>query len=256
MLSLQQQETRFFVSPKLGVNVMLTDTINAHASSGLAFKPSGFSIANINTNLSHYNQETTWHNELGITIEEMAGQLSLSFTGFYYAITDYQIERYFTEFDYGIANAAKAHSYGFEAESEWRLNENLSLQTQIGYTQTRFDTYRDPITDADYAGNMAPFIPETNGLLALQYQHPQGYFARAEWQFTGTTYFDDSNTALMRQNSYDLAHLRIGYEHKPFSAYAFVSNLGDNRYYTSKFLGVSGVPGEPRLIGVKLTVDF
>jgi len=255
-IALQQRDSAFFISPKFGMDVRLSDDSLVYAASGWAFKPSGFTIANINDNLSHYDKETVWHNELGIKSQWFDQRLQLNLAGFYYAVDNYQIERFFTQFDYGIVNAPKAHSFGFEAESQIQVIENLALETKLGYTDTRFDEYRDPITQVNYAGKTAPFIPDVTGLVALQYKHPQGYFARSEWLLTGRTYFDENNTALMQQNSYDIANMRIGYAQDRYSIYVFADNLADNRYYTFKIDGIRGTPGNPRMVGVRLAVNF
>jgi iron complex outermembrane recepter protein len=89
----------------------------------------------------------------------------------------------------------------------------------------------------------------------LQYKHPDGYFARAEWLWTGRTYFDENNTALMSQNDYSTANLRIGYAQKNYSIYGFANNITNTHYYTFK-TDVRGTPGDPRMIGVKLEMNF
>lgn len=255
-ISLQQRDGSFFVSPKLGVNITLSNNALVYAATGLSFKPSGFTIANINENLSHYKQERLWNNELGLKSQWFDDRFKLNVAGFYYGIENYQIERFFTQTDYAIVNAPKAHSYGFEIESQAQLIENLSLDGNFGYTHTQFDEYRDPITKINYAGKLAPFVPELTGLLALQYKHPRGYFARTEGVWTGKTYFDENNTSLMGQNSYAIANIRLGYEQKNYSIYAFVKNLADTHYYTFKTDNVRGAPNDPRLFGVRLAVNF
>ncbi|MDO9105034.1 MAG: TonB-dependent receptor [Methylovulum sp.] len=255
-IALQQHDHDFFASPKLGMDIRLSDHSLVYAASGWSFKPSGFTIANINDNLSHYDKETVWHNELGIKNQWLDQRFQLNLAGFYYAIDNYQVERFFTQFDYGMVNAPKAHSYGFEVESQAQLLENLALETKLGQTNTYFDDYRDPITRVDYAGKAAPFIPDLTSLIALQYKHPQGYFARTEWLVTGRIYFDENNTELMQQNNYDIANLRIGYVQKNYSLYVFANNLADNRYYTTKVSGIRGTPGDPRTVGVRLAVSF
>jgi iron complex outermembrane receptor protein len=170
-------------------------------------------------------------------------------------IKNYQVERFFTAIDYAVVNAPKAHSMGFEVESQARLMDNLSLDGNFGYTHIRFDNYTDPITKVNFAGKTAPFIPELTGLRALQYKHPLGYFARAEGVWTGRTYFDENNTHNTSQDAYALANVRIGYEQKNYSVYAFVKNIADTHYYTFK-VDVRGVPSDPRLFGVRLAVSF
>lgn len=180
-LRYDQNQGTVFVSPQVGVDVTLSDNALLYTSTGLSYKPSGFSIANIKDNLSHYKQECLLHNELGIKSYWLDERLKLNVAGFYYAIENYQLERFFTQTDYAIVNAPKAHSAGFEVETQVQLMDNLSLDGNFGYTYTQFDECLDPITKMNYyAGKLAPFMPELTELLALQYKHPRGYFARAE----------------------------------------------------------------------------
>lgn len=254
--SLQQRDSSFFVSPKFGIDVTLSDNALLYAATGLSFKPAGYTIANINENLSHFKQERLWNNELGLKTQWFEDRLKFNVAGFYYNIENYQVERFFTLTDYAVANAPKAHSVGFEVESQAQLIENLTLEGNVGYTHTQFDQYRDPITNVNYAGKLAPFVPEFTGLLALQYKHPQGYFARVEGLWTGKTYFDESNIAIMSQSDYVLGNVRLGYERKNYSIYAFVKNIADTHYYTFKIDSLRGTPSDPRMLGVRLAVNF
>ncbi|MDO9214962.1 MAG: TonB-dependent receptor [Methylococcales bacterium] len=255
-LPYDQNQGSVFVSPQVGVDVTLSDNALLYVGTGLSYKPSGYTIANIIDNLSHYKQERLWHNELGIKSHWLDERLKLNVAGFYYAIENYQLERFFTQTDYAIVNAPKAHSVGFEVETQAQLMENLSLDGNFGYTHTQFDEYRDPITNINYAGKLAPFVPELTGLLALQYKHPRGYFARAEGVWTGRTFFDETNAAIMRQDAYALANLRVGYEQKNYSVYLFAKNITDTRYYTFKTDNIRGTPSDPRMVGVRLAVNF
>jgi len=255
-LPYDQNQGSVFVSPQIGVDVTLSNNALLYTSTGLSYKPSGYTIANIIDNLSHYKQERLWHNELGIKSHWLDERLKLNVAGFYYDIENYQVERFFTQTDYAIVNAPKAHSVGFEVETQVQLMDNLTLDGNFGYTHTQFDEYRDPITKMNYAGKLAPFVPELTGLLALQYKHPRGYFARAEGVWTGRTFFDESNAAIMRQDAYALANLRLGYEQKNYSIYLFAKNITDTRYYTFKTDSVRGVPSDPRMVGVRLAVNF
>ena len=99
-------------------------------------------------------------------------------------------------------------------------------------------------------------MPKFTGLVALQYKHTLGYFARVESVLTGRTYFDESNTDIMQQNDYIVGNIRLGYERKNYSAYAFVKNIADTHYYVFKIDNVRGMPNDPRLFGVRLAVNF
>ena len=254
--NLQQGNGSFFVSPKFGVNVTLSDNALIYAATGLSFKPSGYTAANINENLSHFKQERLWNNELGIKSQWWQDRFKFNVAGFYYKIENYQVERFFTQTDYAIVNAPKAHSVGFEVESQLKLIDNLSLEGNFGYTRMQFEQYQDPITRVNYAGKTAPFVPKFTGLVALQYKHTLGYFARVESVLTGRTYFDESNTDIMQQNDYIVGNIRLGYEQKNYSVYAFVKNIADTHYYVFKIDNVRGMPNDPRLFGVRLAVNF
>jgi iron complex outermembrane recepter protein len=255
-IALQQDDKAFFVSPKFGIDYTVSPNALVYISSGLSSKRPGFTGANPNQTVSYYKKETVWQNEMGLKTNWLDKRFQLNLAGFYYDIDNYQVERFFSNLDYGLANATKAHSYGFEVESQTKIIDNLWLETALGYTHTQFDEYRDPITDVNYAGKVAPFVPDFTSTVALQYKDSDGYFARAEWLWTGKTYFDENNTSLMSQNDYSTANLRIGYAQKNYSIYGFASNITDNHYYTYKIGGTRGTPGEPRMIGVRLGVSF
>jgi outer membrane receptor protein involved in Fe transport len=98
-----------------------------------------------------------------------------------------------------------------------------------------------------------PFVPKFTMLTALQYQHPQGYFSRAEWQWKGNTYFDEAN--ILSQHASSTVNLRLAYAKERYSGYIYVNNLTDAYYYTSQ-LGVRGVPSDLRTIGVRLSLNY
>jgi len=255
-IALQQHDNSFFVSPKFGIDYTVSANALVYVSSGLSSKRPGFTGANPNQTVSYYKKETAWQNEIGVKTNWFDKRFNLNLAGFYYDIDNYQVERFFSAGDYGVANAAKAHSYGFEVESQTNLIDSLWLETALGYTHTQFDQYIDPLTQVSYAGKIAPFVPDFTSTVALQYKDLEGYFARAEWLWTGRTYFDETNTAIMSQNDYSTANIRTGYAQKNYSIYGFANNITDNHYYTYKIGGTRGTPGDPRMIGVRLEAKF
>ncbi len=242
-----------FASPKWGFDYHLSEHSLVYAATGFGFKPGGLTYANIEPRVIQFNRETLWHNSIGIKNDWFNERLKTNIAAFYYHITDYQIERFFAGGNYSTFNAPKVSSYGVEWENQAEIIDHLTLENTVGYTHIRFDDYHDRISDVDYTGNTVPFVPEFNALTALQYKHSQGYFARAEWLWKGMTYFDETN--LLNQNAYSVVNLRIGYAKERYSAYVYVSNVADNDYYTTK-LGVRGAPGDPRTIGVRLSLSY
>jgi iron complex outermembrane receptor protein len=242
-----------FASPKWGVDYHFSQHSLLYAATGFGFKAGGLTYANTEPSAIQFDRETAWQNSLGIKNNWLNGRLKNTIAAFYYHITNYQIERFFAAGNYSIFNAPKVSSYGVELENQAQIIDYLTLENTIGYTHIRFDDYHDRLSGVDYTGNTAPFVPAFTALTALQYKHPHGYFARAEWLWKGKTYFDETNA--LSQNAYSVVNLRVGYEREHYSAYAYVNNLSDNYYYTTQ-LGVRGVPSDPRTLGVRLSVSY
>ena len=244
-----------FASPKWGVDYRFSEQSLVYASTGLGAKAGGLTSASKDNRLVNFKQENLWHNTVGIKTDWFNQRLTSNVAAFYYRIKNYQLERDLANGNYETFNAPRVTSFGFELENRAKLLENLYLESNIGYTHSRLDNYHDPITGADYRGNHVPYIPDFNAITALQYKHPQGYFARAEWVWKGKTYFDESESAELSQRDYSVLNLRIGYNKNGYSGYVYADNATDNYYYTLKQVG-RGVPAAPRVIGAQLGVDF
>ncbi len=216
----------FFVSPKVAVDYALSDRALIYANTGLAFKPGGFSGGSDLPALAEFESEYMWANELGVKWSSDRVEASLAL--FYYRIRNYQVERFFTPVDFVVLNAPKTNSYGGEVELDVRLWQGLRAEAAFGYTRIEFEEFRDPFTGIDLAGNQAPYTPEFNLMLATQYEHPAGYFGRAELVWTGDTYFDDLNTEVLHEGGYAVFNARIGFRRDGFNLY--VSRPG--RLYT------------------------
>jgi iron complex outermembrane receptor protein len=242
-----------FASPKWGVDYQISPHSLIYAATGFGFKPGGLTYANTEPSVIQFSKETSWQNSIGIKNDWFDKRIKTNLAAFYYQITDYQVERFFAGGNYATFNAPKVSSYGVEFENQIELLENLALENTAGYTHIRFDDYHDSLSKTNYTGNTVPFVPEFNTLTALQYKHPQGYFARAEWQLKGNTYFNEGNT--LSQNAYSNVNLRVGYAKSNYSSYVFVNNLADTYYYTTQ-LGARGAVGDPRMVGVRLSVNY
>ena len=252
----KQQNSFFFISPKIGFSHLLLPQISLYGSTQLAFKPGGFTTTDLDT-FSGFDQESMWASELGVKSRWLNNQVRANLAVFYYDIEDYQVERMFTPTEFFVVNAPEATSYGVELEFFAKTYADFEVEAIVGYTHIEFDKFRDPITKQNLAGNTAPFVPEYNYLLALQHPDILGFNVRVELVGKGKTYFDDFNNESLKQNAYEIINARLGYSLGSIEIYGFVNNLGDKEYFTQKFSTTqSGSPGNPRTYGVGLQFGF
>jgi outer membrane receptor protein involved in Fe transport len=94
-------------------------------------------------------------------------------------------------------------------------------------------------------------------MITTRYKCRTGFFAEVSVLGVGETFFDEANTAFLRQAPYVQCGARIGYEAKHVSISLYGENLNDARYYTQK-IGYAGIgtPAAPRTFGVALATRF
>lgn len=251
-------EDFYHVAPKLTVECRPFDGVLLYGSTGLDFKPGGFSAFIDPPASPAFDSEEIWASELGAKTTWFAGKLLANAAIFYNDITDYQVEKSIVgTTDLAIFNAPEARTYGAEVEVTARPVTGWELTGMIGYTQARFDQFTDKATGASLVGKTPPFVPAFNAAVAAQYTARCGAFARAEYRAVGRTYFDEANTAAFREDSYGVVNARVGYRHRYFAVEFFGENLSDSRYYSRKVPELNaGVPGLPLLIGVTVSARY
>jgi iron complex outermembrane receptor protein len=158
-----------------------------------------------------------------------------------------------------------------EAEIVALLAEGVRLEAGFGFTDAEYDTYADPVSGEDYAGNRTPLAPEYTGNVALQYRRPLGQpfswfgwtdalvlFARAEIQAIGPFYWNDRNT--LKQDAYELVNLRVGLETEHVDVVLWAKNLFDTSYDAVAFEFTENNPlgqaGDPRVVGLTIRARF
>jgi len=245
----------FFASPKLTLEYALFSQLSSYFSTGLSFKPGGFSAqSNV---FPQYAKETMWHNEVGLKSTWMDKRFTANLALFYYEIENYQLEEFFTPIDYTVVNAPEVTSYGAEFSFSAVISDTFQLNGSFAYLQTEFNTYRDPFTGANYQDNKVPFVPEFNANIAGIFIHPSGFYARLDLVWTGKTYFNAANTASLSEQDYTLLNAFLGYQYKYFSINVYAKNLLESEYFTFKEERLNvGTPGEPLVFGANIKFEF
>ncbi len=256
-IQLKDQKSVVFASPKFSIEYVTSPRVSTYFSTGLAFKPGGFSPQ---TNIfPEFDKETMWNNEMGIKSSWLNDQLNTDLSLFYYDIKNYQLEEVFSPIDYAVINAPGVTSYGAELSFAAKITDTLKVNGNFGYNHIEFDDYIDPFSGEDFKGNKVPYAPAFNFNIAGVFKHPTGFYARTDFLWTGKTYFDAANSTALSEQDYSLLNIIFGYEYKHFKMKAYVNNLTKTEYFTSKIPGANvgiGTPGIPRIFGVRVSLKF
>jgi iron complex outermembrane receptor protein len=248
--------------PSVAATRQLTDATDVTLSLARGFKAGGYSAFTGRPDLAVFGPQRAWTVEAAYRANRK--DLGLGYTARAYAsrVTGYQIERSFAvpnsfADEYLVVNAREARVLGLELESEWSPAADWKLTLAASVTRAELRDFTDPFTGSNYSGNQAPYAPTGNGSFRVDYRPARGVFAGAGVSWTGTTYYDEQETAMFAQRSYTLVDAALGYAFNRGSVALFGRNLGDEEYYSAITPGVGhATPGAPRTWGVELSLDW
>ncbi len=127
-----------------------------------------------------------------------------------------------------------ADLWGFEIEAGGQINENWTVDVNLGYVDTEYTRYIFNFGEAifgfsDMRGNSVPRVPKWSGSGTTTYRwdiNPTtGGFFRADVNYFGKTFTDERNLAWMAD--YTIVNVRGGIETEKYRAEIFVNNLFD-----------------------------
>lgn len=252
------QDEFFNAAPKLTVAYHFTPEVQAYGSTGVGFKPGGFSPFIDPPRSPAFGSERAWASEIGLKSAWFENKLKANVALFYSDVTDYQVEQFAPQsFDVTIANAPSARLFGVEVEVNVQPATGWEFSGFCGYTDARLNRFTDPFTQTTVSDTRPPLVPEFNAGVALQYRHSRGLFGRIDFAAFGDTFYDAANTPDFKQSAYGLLTARIGYERKHFGVSLFAENLTNVEYFTAKVPSQNaGATGRPRTFGVMGTARF
>jgi iron complex outermembrane receptor protein len=163
-------------------------------------------------------------------------------------------------------NVGNARIYGGESNIDYRVNDNLSLQASINYTDPRIVSAVNPSYQA-YVGERLPFAPYFSWSWNARYEQPLPRRLRGYAQFDMAHKGDmwnnlnpeDKNTGLPRvlQPSYTLMNLRFGLmpAEGQWLVEFYIQNLTDKNaiiYSNTGNFDLRLTTNEPRVYGLRL----
>jgi iron complex outermembrane recepter protein len=253
-------------TPKVALEVHATESTLAYVSATRGFKSGGFNLASQEAGRG-YAPEWAWSYEGGLKTDVASGRARFNAAVFQTDYTDLQVMSTFRPGVIDISNAASATIRGVELEGEMRLRPALRGGGHLAWLDAMYDQYvavgAGGIT-ADVTGHRLSNAPEWSGRLWLEWNAEVGrrglLSLRADSRWQSTVFFTPFNDGIQRQSPYGLLELSADLEprHRRFSVGVYVRNLTNEDYITGTFMSpppaIGGRPGDPRQIGVQLTV--
>lgn len=245
------------VLPRVAIEYRFSPNAMVYGSIAREFKPAGVNSRAADATTLTFGAERSWNYEIGLKSSWFDNKLTVNLAAFYSPVDDYQVvfSDAATLSPSAIANAG-ASIAGFELEAKATPVRGLDIIAGLGYTDTEFTDFTDPVTGVSFNGNRLPFAPDFTYNLAVQYRAPNGILGRVELRGFGTTFFDEANT--LKQDPFAILNARLGYEFENYGIYVFANNIFDTRYvsFASAFSGGIGLYGAPTTVGVQLRARF
>ncbi|MGV3532896.1 MAG: TonB-dependent receptor [Chthoniobacteraceae bacterium] len=269
-----QRADRWFLSlqPVLTARWNLSIHTSAWAKFSTGYRPGGFNVISLRDLPFTFDDETSYHFELGLQWGTLASPIQARATAYYTWYDGYHAYRSANVISQGIVRAENAYAFGGELESILRPWRDGAITLSAGLTEARFDDFvlsyhqSDPGTGEaaervveDFSGNRINYIPRANLRAAFEQRLPlrpglQGVLA-ASYTWNSGYHLGVDNE--VRQGGYGLLDARIGLQTDAWEVTLFARNLTDEGYFRNAFAYRSGIiptgaPGDPRLFGVSL----
>jgi iron complex outermembrane receptor protein len=254
----QEEDSSSEFIPRFGLQYHFSPNVMAYATIAKGYRPAGFNYRADTDDTRSYQEEKTWTYEAGVKSSWFGNRLIANLSVFHNDVKDYQV-LLVDEFGF-FRNivGADVKATGLELELTAQPMKGLEFVAGLGYVDSRFKRYQNPLIGSDFSDNRVPFAPNITYNMAAQYRAPMGIFARLEVRGYGKTFFDDANQ--VKQDPFALVNLRLGYEWRNYGIYAFANNLFDTRYIISGFQfpppSVTAGFGEPVTYGFQVRATF
>lgn len=224
------------VSGRLIVDFKPADDVMLYASASRAFRAgnyNGGAFSQIELALPPVDPENVWSYEAGLKSQFFDRSLTFNASTFY---IDFRNKQEFVAENAQILlrNAASARTYGFEADVNWTLNENLNVTGGVALLNAKYKRF---VTDlGDFSGNRLPNAPELSANGSVTYRTPltedvSGYVA-VDVQHRTRTFYQANNDPVTSDDGFTSFDLRFGVNavEDRLVVSAFVNNLFNVKY--------------------------
>jgi outer membrane receptor protein involved in Fe transport len=190
---------------------------------------------------------------------------------FYYNYLNFQTSAWVAdastgEFNYIVKDGGKASSYGAEANAKVAVLKGLQIFGNYAFIHARFAANDVNSSKQEFANNTFRLTPEHSFAIGLNTRAEIAkdlyLFGIPSWSYKTKIFFEDANTAGLKQNGYGLLNFNGGIGYKSVELSLFGSNLLSEKYIVSAgntgslFGDPTQIPGPPRMFGTKLRWKF
>jgi outer membrane receptor protein involved in Fe transport len=261
---------------KIGLNYQKDEDTLIYTTLSKGYKPGGVNADNsLNADAKEYATEALWNVDVGLNSSFLNNQISSRLNFFYGERINQQVKSSVvqvrddgsTQYTDYLANAARSHYYGVEAEVDYFLNDNLHLFSNIGLLKSKFDKYVDPNPSAiSMSGRTPAQSPSYQFNIGGDYMIAEAWTIKTNIEGKGSYYF--SNRHNEKADAYQLINSSLEYTNDNFTATLWARNLTDTDYQVRGFGSFGNNPskgyitelytqqGSPRTFGATLAYDF
>ena len=253
------------ISPKIALAYQWTDNSLLYAQFSRGFRTGGLSPLSSDPSqpaLIEYKPEYSNSFEIGLKNELFEKKIRINLAYFYTKVTDAQVPSLVLPDAVTITkNVGKLNSNGFEAEITALPSKGWMLQYNLGVTDAKFESLflSQQGQSVDLKGKRQLFTPDLSSFLAVQYNHSLlnkslNGFIRAEWKYTGNTYFDLANT--IKQNAYAVVNASAGLQKGKYGVKIWSKNITGQKFISYAYDFGAYHLGDPAHYGVTCSYTF
>jgi len=231
------------VGGQLALSYQLNHTNNIYGSVSRGYKAGGVNPvvdSGFPVERREFDPEFLTNYEIGWHYDNAAAGLTSNLSMFYMKRDDLQVDGS-EQLDSGafiffIENVESGSNYGLEWDVNWKFHPSWQINSSVGLLDSEFKNYaytprfQEPI---DLSGRDQAHAPNYQFHLGLQYQNPNGFFARTEFNAVDDFYFSNSHNE--KSDPYQVVNARVGYQKQNWSVYLWGNNIFDEEYATRGF---------------------
>jgi iron complex outermembrane receptor protein len=253
-------------TPKVGLEAQISPGGLAYVSATRGFKTGGFNLTSGVAGRG-FSPEWVWSYELGLKKTLGLDRAQVNVAAFHADYSDLQVQTAILPGVIDISNAAEGTIRGVEVEGSIQVSRGLRAGGHAAWLDARYDRHTavgvGGVT-GDVAGRRLSNAPEWSGRVWVEWRgglrRTGTALLRADARWQSTVFFTPFNDAIQRQTPYALLDLsaEFGPRRGIWSVGAFARNVTGEDYITGSFSSpppaIGGRPGDPRQIGVQLTL--